>query len=97
MSTENFIPLNTLCVHYKVTLSFFYNLNDNGLIEILEIEENQYIHQDNLHEIEKIIRMHQDLNVNIEGIDVVLNLLKKIDSLKTELQTVRRRLTIYEN
>lgn len=97
MSTENFIPLNTLCLHYKVTLSFFYNLNENGLIEIQEIEKNQYIHQDSLHEIEKIIRMHQDLNVNIEGIDVVLNLLKKIDALKTELQSVRRRLTIYEN
>lgn len=97
MSTENFIPLDTLCIHYKVTLSFFYNLNDNGLIDIEEIEATHYIHQDSLHEIEKIIRMHQDLEVNIEGIDVVLNLLKKIDALKTELHTVRNRLRLYEN
>ncbi|WPR71239.1 chaperone modulator CbpM [Flavobacterium sp. NG2] len=97
MNTNNFIQINTLCSHYKVTETFFHNLNENGLIEILEIEKKQYIHQDSLHEIEKIIRMHQDLNVNIEGIDVVLNLLKKIDDLKTELQSVRRRLTIYEN
>ncbi|WP_418262753.1 chaperone modulator CbpM [Flavobacterium faecale] len=97
MSTENFIPLDTLCTHYKVTLSFFYNLNDNGLIDIEVIEQTQYIHQDALHEIEKIIRMHQELDVNVEGIDVVLNLLKKIDALKTELQAVRNRLRLYEN
>ncbi|MCG9793474.1 chaperone modulator CbpM [Flavobacterium algicola] len=97
MSTENFIPLDTLCIHYKVNLSFFYNLSDSGLIDIEEIAEMSYIHQDSLHEIEKIIRMHQELDVNIEGIDVVLNLLKKIDALKTELHTVRNRLRLYEN
>ncbi|AWG21919.1 MerR family transcriptional regulator [Flavobacterium faecale] len=97
MSTENFIPLDTLCIHYKVTLSFFFDLSENGLIDIEEIAETHYIHQDSLHEIEKIIRMHQDLAVNIEGIDVVLNLLQKIDALTTELHTVRNRLRLYEN
>ncbi|KDN54518.1 hypothetical protein FEM21_22410 [Flavobacterium seoulense] len=41
--------------------------------------------------------MHQDLEVNIEGIDVVLNLLQKIDALQTELLQVRNRLLLYEN
>ena len=49
------------------------------------------------YEIEKMIRMHQELDVNIEGIDVVFNLLQKIDSLQKELANVRNRLRLYEN
>lgn len=97
MSLENFIPVNTLCIHYKVELSFFDNLNAIGLIEIQTVEETQYVHQDSIYDIEKMIRMHQDLDVNIEGIDVVLNLLQKIDALKKEIHTVRNRLRLYEN
>lgn len=97
MSLENFIPVNTLCTHYKVELSFFDNLNTIGLIEIQTVEEMQYVHRDSIYDIEKMIRMHQDLDVNIEGIDVVLNLLQKIDALKKEIHAVRNRLRLYEN
>jgi hypothetical protein len=97
MSIENFIPLETLCTHYNVELSFFSNLNEIGLIEIQTVEQLQYVDQDSIYEIEKMIRMHQDLQVNLEGIDVVFNLLQKIDSLKQELMDVRYRLRLYEN
>ncbi|SDW34568.1 chaperone modulator CbpM [Flavobacterium degerlachei] len=97
MSTENFIPLETLCSHYNVELSFFSNLDEIGLIEIQMVEQTQYIHQDSIYQIEKMIRMHQELDVNLEGIDVVFNLLQKIDSLQAELLSVRNRLLLYEN
>ncbi|PRZ27817.1 chaperone modulator CbpM [Flavobacterium granuli] len=97
MNTENFIPLSTLSIHYKVELTFFDNLNEIGLIEIQTINQTQYVHQDSIYEIEKIIRLHQELDVNIEGIDVVFNLLQKIDALQTELLLVRNRLQLYEN
>lgn len=97
MSTENFIPLETLCTHYNVELSFFFNLNEIGLIEVQTVEKIQYVHQDSIYEIEKMIRIHQDLEVNLEGVDVVFNLLQKIDSLKEELMALRNRLRLYEN
>lgn len=97
MSTENFISLETLCTHYNVELSFFSNLNEIGLIEIQMVQDIQYVHQDSIYEIEKMIRMYQELDVNLEGIDVVFNLLQKIDSLKKELTAVRNRLRLYEN
>lgn len=97
MSTENFIPISTLCQHYKLEISFFNNLNENGLIEIQFVDNIQYVHKESIYEIEKIVRMHKELRVNIEGIDVVLNLLQKIDALQTELLKVRNRLLLYEN
>lgn len=97
MNTENFIPINTLCQHYKVEISFFNTLDENGLIEIQFVDNVQYVHKESIYEIERIVRMHKDLEVNIEGIDVVLNLLQEIDALQAELLRVRNRLLLYEN
>jgi hypothetical protein len=44
-----------------------------------------------------MIRMHQELDVNIEGIDVVFNLLQKIDGLQNELTALKNRLRLYES
>lgn len=92
MSTKNFILLNNLCTHYDVEMSFFNSLNEFGLIEIISVEETQYIHHDKISDIEKMIRIHQELNVNIEGIDVVLNLLEKIEELQNELIITKNKL-----
>ena len=97
MNTENFIPLNQLCTHYKVEMSFFSNLSEIGLIEIKTIEQSQYIHYDKINDVEKMIRIYRELDVNIEGIDVVFNLLQKIDDIQNELLTVKNRLRLYEN
>ena len=97
MNMKNLIPIHELCTHYEVEISFFSNLNEIGLIEIKTIESSQYIDSDSVYEIEKIVRMHQELDVNIEGIDVVFNLLQKIDTLQKELTALKNRLNLYES
>jgi hypothetical protein len=97
MNIESLIPIPALCIHYKVELSFFDNLSEMGLLEIKTIEETQYIHPDAIYEIEKMIRMHQELDINTEGIDIVFNLLQKIDALQNELVSTKNRLRLYES
>ena len=97
MKIENLIAIQALCSYYKVELSFFDNLNEMGLLEIKTIEEMQYIHPDAIFEIEKMIRIHQELDVNTAGIDVVFNLLQKIDDLQNELISTKNRLRLYES
>lgn len=97
MNMKNLIPIHELCTHYEVEISFFSNLSEMGLIEIKTIEASQYIDSDSVCEIEKIVRMHQELDVNIEGIDVVFNLLQKIDVLQKELTALKNRLHLYES
>jgi hypothetical protein len=94
---ENLIPIPLLCAHYEVEMSFFTNLNEMGLLEIKTIETSQYIDSDAVYEIEKMVRMHQELDVNIEGIDIVFNLLQKIDMLQNELTALKNRLRLYES
>jgi len=97
MSKEKFIPLQKLCELYKIEMSFFSSLNEIGLIQITIIEESNCIHQDKITDLEKMIRMHLDLEINIEGIDIAFNLLQKIDELENELIAIKNRLRIYEN
>ena len=97
MGTQNLMLVNKLCTHYEVEFSFFKALDNIGLIEIMVIEETQFIHQDKLSDLEKMIRLHHELGLNIEGIDVVFNLLQKVDTLQKELDSVKNKLRLYEN
>ncbi len=97
MAEQELIRIETLCLHYEIEASFFNALDNIGLIKIETIGQQIFIHQDKISNLEKMIRIHQELNVNIEGIDVVFNLLQKVDKLQSELISVSNRLKLYEN
>ena len=97
MELKDFIPIVRLCEHYSVEISFFDELHEEGLISITTLEQTSYLHQDKISDVEKMIRIHQELNINTEGIDAVFNLLQKIDSLQNELNKLHNRLSLYEN
>lgn len=97
MTQQQLISIKTICLHYNIEISFIDALTQIGLIEFEIIEQNQYIHQDQISNLEKIIRLHNELNVNIEGIDIVFNLLEKERELQHELNTLKNRLRLYEN
>jgi len=97
MSINEFTPLTLLCTHYEIEMTFFSNLGELGLIEINTVDQVLCIREDDVPTVEKMIRLHHDLNVNLEGIDVVFNLLGKIDELQTEVVSLRNRLRIHED
>ena len=97
MRDQHLIPTQTLCSHYNIEISFLDALNKMGLLQIEIIEQSQFIHQDQISDLEKITRLHYELNVNLEGIDVVLNLLRREKKLRNELNTLKNKLRLYEN
>lgn len=97
MSEKQLIPATTLCSHYNIEISFVSALSELGLIQIEIIEQTLFIDQDQISDLEKIVRLHNELNVNIEGIDVVLNLLEKEKELRNEVNALKNRLRLYEN
>jgi hypothetical protein len=96
MNKKHLIPAQILCSQYNIEISFVDALNKMGLIQIEIIEQNQFIHQDQISDLEKIIRLHNELNVNLEGIDIVFNLLEKERELRNELNTLKNKLRLYE-
>ena len=97
MALKDLILIETLCIHYKIEFSFIDALDNIGLIEIETIDQSKFINQDKIGDLEKMIRLHQELNVNLEGLDIVFNLLQKEKVLQEEINTLKNRLLLYEN
>jgi len=96
MQNNELILAEEFCTHYKIQLSFINNLNQFGLIEITSVEEKPYIPQSQLQKLEQIIRLHHDLDINLEGIEAITHLLNRVKSLQTEIAGLKNRLSIYE-
>jgi hypothetical protein len=97
MENREFIPINELCQVYEIDIVFFDSLLEYDLIEIVIEEETPLLPASAISKLERILRIHRDLHVNIEGVDVILNLLNKLDQLESELDNVKNRLGLYEN
>jgi len=97
MKTEPLISTQILCSQYNIEISFVDALNKMGLIHIEVIEQNQFVREDQISNIEKIIRLHSELNLNLEGIDIVFNLLEKEQALRNELNILKNKLRLYEH
>lgn len=97
MNIENWISLQNLGKHYQLELNFFFQLQDLGLIEIEIIEQDQYIHENHLLELERIIRLHHEFELNPEGLDIIIHLLQKIEKLQKELLYTQNKLRRYES
>lgn len=97
MNKEKLIPIEQLCLHYEIEISLFYELHNFNIVEIISIEDSNFIHEDKINVVEKVIRMQKDLNINLEGVDTVLNLLDKINDLQNELNATKNRLRLYED
>jgi len=97
MKTTEFIPINELCANYQIEISFFNELHEVGLIEIIKYKQTSCVSLETIIDLEKMIRMHQDLNINIQGIDVAFNLLKKVEYLNNELTTLKNKLRLYDD
>ncbi|WP_339701097.1 chaperone modulator CbpM [Algoriphagus aquimarinus] len=96
MAQQELIVIETLCSHYEIEVSFVDSLFSLGLIEIHTVEQTRFISEGKVADLEKMIRIHQELEVNPEGIDVIFNLLRKVDDLKSELAVAKNRLRRYE-
>ncbi|MBT8280643.1 MAG: chaperone modulator CbpM [Muriicola sp.] len=90
-------PVDKLCVLYDLEYSFFQEMNEIGLIEFTIHDSELYIHQDTLYLVEKVIRIHRDLKINLAGIDVVMNMLRRQELLEEEVLHLKNKLKRYED
>jgi hypothetical protein len=96
MENEELIPLEVFCIQYQIEISFIQSLSEYGLIEIVAMEEKEYLHQEHIRDLERMIRLHYDLDINIEGIEAIAHLLQRVDHLQGEVNTLKNKLRFYE-
>jgi len=96
METEYLITLHEFCAHHNIEISFINSLQQTGLIEITTVEETGFIDSDQLQQLERFVRLFFELDINIEGIETITHLLRKINSLQDEIKVLNNRLRFYE-
>lgn len=97
METTHLIPVQLVCKHYKIPVAFINTLQEFQLIELAVEKDALFIHKKQLKKVEKIARLHYDLDINIEGIDAIYNLLEQVNTLKREVKNLNNRLRLYED
>lgn len=96
MDTNDLISISQFCKHHNIPISFLKSLNEFELVEIITTKEELYIQTTQISSVEKLIRLHYELDINIEGIQVVHNLLKQVESLQKEIVDLNNRLSFYK-
>ena len=96
MQEENLIPANEFCLHHNIDVSFIHSLKEYGLVELTVIDDAPFVTIVQLSELEQLVRLHYDLDINLEGIDAIIHLLKKLQTMQDELIILKNRFRLYE-
>ncbi len=95
MNTD-YIIISEYCIRTRIEPDFIIQLADEGLIEITVIEDNDYLHISQLRNIEQYANWYYDLSINVEGIDVVQNLLNKMHNMQNEISRLKQQLRLID-
>ena len=96
METKELIIIEEFCKSHDIPVSFFDSLDDYSLVKIVRREKQRFIPTDELATIEKMMRLHYDMKVNFEGIDIITNLLSDMQKMQDEIHQLRNRITFFE-
>jgi len=95
MQEQHLIPANEFCVHYHIETSFLHSLHELGLIRLSIVQDETYLDPEELGALEKMIHLHE-LDINPEGIDALTAVMRRMEALQQELNSLRNRLRYYE-
>jgi chaperone modulatory protein CbpM len=96
MRTENLITVNDFCVYHNVEYTFIDYLADAGLVKVTTVNKTSCISLDEIQKLERLVRLHNELEINEPGLATINNLLQKIEDMQQEMSVLKSRLSIYE-
>lgn len=78
-----------ICRSNNIEQTFIQELHSNGLIEIIYLEEQAFIEEDQVLIVERFSTWHYELEINVQGIEVVQQLLERIEALQSEIKALK--------
>lgn len=97
MANSNLIAADAFCESHHIDISFLRLLHQNGLIETTIIEQHTFISEEQLPSLERMVRLHFDMDINIEGIETISYLLERITYMQQEIRQLKDRIGLYEH
>lgn len=96
MKQENYISVKTFCQHHGVKESFVYSMYEFELLQIDDSKEEALLSIDELPILEKMVRLHKELDINPEGVQAVYHLLQQVEGLQEEVAALKRKLDRFD-
>lgn len=91
MEQDELIPVNDFCTYHNIEFSFIDSLENSGLIRVTSVQQSTYIPIDEMRKLEKFVRLHYDLDINVEGIETINYLLEKIEDMQQEILKLKNK------
>ncbi|WP_020538884.1 chaperone modulator CbpM [Lewinella cohaerens] len=92
MDEKKYLSIQQICHSYQVSPSLLVALEEYELIEIEYTNQEGYLGIDELAKLERLLRLNQDLDINVAGLCVVHELLEERKRLREELNRLQRQM-----
>ena len=96
MRTDNLIAAKQFCIYHEVEDTFITELQQAGIIEITVVNQDYYIPESELQKLERLTRLHNELEINTAGIEAISHLLQRLEDIQEEMRQLRNKLNAYE-
>jgi hypothetical protein len=87
-----YIAVEEFCSHHGVEVMLIREFADFGLIRLTVQENQEFVSAEEVSRLERMLRLFQDLEVNKEGIDIILQMREELKQLRQEAAQLRYRL-----
>ncbi len=93
---EDLVSLAAFCQGHGIEISLIHTFHESGLVEVIREGDSLFVRVESVPRLEKIVRLHLDLDINLEGVEAISHLLERVESLQREIMTLRNRLGMYD-
>ena len=87
----NLIATTDICTYHEVEYTFISSLSEAGLVELKVVNKTTYIPESELQKLERMIRLHNELEINVAGIEAITHLLERIEQMQEEMRRLRNK------
>ncbi|MDN5481629.1 MAG: chaperone modulator CbpM, partial [Chryseobacterium sp.] len=78
---------------YNIEITFFDELVDGGLLNVETENEIHYLLYEDLPVFERFTNWHYDLEINLPGLEVINDMLQKMEDLKRRNRDLMNKLS----
>jgi chaperone modulatory protein CbpM len=87
-----YIAIEEFCSYHGVEVMLVREFADFGLVQLHKAENQEFVPDEEVSRLERMLRLSQELGVNLEGIEVILQMREELKQLRREAAQLRYRI-----
>ncbi|WP_428328920.1 chaperone modulator CbpM [Mucilaginibacter sp.] len=93
MGKTHLIAATDICTFHEVEYAFISSLQEAGLVAFKVVKQHTYVPEEELQKLEKMIRLHNELEINVAGIEAIVHLLDRVEQMQEEMRVLKNRVS----